>query len=389
MKKDRDTDHYLQGRKIAEEAMNTAHEEIQEWSSFDDYLVNNKYSHQIVDLLTSSEKLSAIKESYDPSKKSESVNRLQHAILHRKKRSQQRKVLFSALSTTAALFILVFVVFYQNNSQEKPLTSYNVSAPTLILNEGEEINLVTDSIQINNKQLLVNKQNGSTLTYNKRNDEGKVITPRYNTMIIPSKFTYNLILEDNTEVFLNSNSKLRFPELFCGECREVYLEGEAYFKVSKSEIPFIVTIGGMDVQVYGTEFNVRSSSNDVTEMVLVSGSVGIRPHGKIGREVMILPNELCLFNRVTERVTVENVDVADYIAWKEQKFRYNNQPIKRLLDDLSSWYGITLKSSKEKENILVTMNFNRTEHFEDVIEFIEAILECKIVNEGKEVYMIQ
>ena len=58
----------------------------------------------------------------------------------------------------------------------------------------------------------------------------------YNTLYIPKGGEYSLQLPDGSRVWLNSETTLRFPVRFLKDKREVYLCGEAYFKVAKEEI---------------------------------------------------------------------------------------------------------------------------------------------------------
>src|SRR5690606_25037817 len=94
----------------------------------------------------------------------------------------------------------------------------------------------------------------------------------WNIISVPFKRDYKLILSDGTEVWLNSLSNLRFPFNFIGEKREVFLEGEAYFKVAKDTKPFIVHVGETDIKVLGTSFNINSDGTQVITS-LVEGSV--------------------------------------------------------------------------------------------------------------------
>ena len=78
------------------------------------------------------------------------------------------------------------------------------------------------------------------------------------------------------------------------EYREVELDGEAFFKVTKSNHPFIVKTGKSFVKVYGTEFNVNNDPAGDVEVVLVNGSVGFNTDN--GQELMLCPNQKCEYN---------------------------------------------------------------------------------------------
>ncbi|MBP7103938.1 MAG: FecR domain-containing protein, partial [Fermentimonas sp.] len=84
---------------------------------------------------------------------------------------------------------------------------------------------------------------------------------QYNTIIVPAGQRINLILSDNTNLWLNANTEFRYPTEFSKKNRTVYLDGEAYFEVSKDENkPFIVKTSKGDVHVTGTSFNVEAYS---------------------------------------------------------------------------------------------------------------------------------
>ena len=102
-------------------------------------------------------------------------------------------------------------------------------------------------------------------------------TMRMNELYVPRKGEYALTLSDGTRVFLNSDSKLVYPVTFGNECREVILQGEAYFEVAKDEKrPFIVKTSDLSVQVLGTAFNLSCYPDDLrVETTLVRGSVKV------------------------------------------------------------------------------------------------------------------
>ena len=110
----------------------------------------------------------------------------------------------------------------------------------------------------------------------------------------------SLLLPDGTRVWLNSNSKLRYNKEFNSGNREVGLEGEAYFEVTKNaELPFIVHAATLDIQVLGTSFTVKSYPQDPTvEATLLKGAIEIRRKGSVNTARVILkPNEKLVFDK--------------------------------------------------------------------------------------------
>ena len=153
--------------------------------------------------------------------------------------------------------------------------------------------------------------------------KGKQKTPAlvYNTIDIPIGGEYQLVLADGTKVWLNADSKLRFPVSFTAERREVYLEGEAYFEVAKdSEHPFIVHISRGAIEVLGTGFNVRDYREEQkTVTTLVQGKVVYRPERQPGREIMLEPG-FQIKDEEGGSLQPRKVDVILYTGWKDGKY---------------------------------------------------------------------
>ncbi|MDX5397043.1 MAG: FecR domain-containing protein, partial [Hymenobacteraceae bacterium] len=101
-----------------------------------------------------------------------------------------------------------------------------------------------------------------------------------------------VLLADGTQVWLNRNSKLRYPDTFEGNTREVYLEGEAFFDVQRNpEKPFLIHAQQSVTQVLGTSFNVEAYENQPeVKVTVVTGKVSLAEEGKQS-EVVLTPGE--------------------------------------------------------------------------------------------------
>lgn len=89
--------------------------------------------------------------------------------------------------------------------------------------------------------------------------DGKDDPVNMQTVIVPAGQRAELLLADGTKVWLNSRSKLKFPDRFQKDARKVELDGEGYFEVThQEEAPFTVHTSKYDVKVLGTEFNVKA-----------------------------------------------------------------------------------------------------------------------------------
>jgi len=116
----------------------------------------------------------------------------------------------------------------------------------------------------------------------------------FNEIVVPLGAKSQVTLSDGTKVWLNAGSKLRYPVNFLKDTREVYLEGEAFFDVTKSHKRlFVVKTSKLNVKVYGTQFNVKSyPEENIIQTTLVRGSVAIETNDKSNkRTVFLKPNQ--------------------------------------------------------------------------------------------------
>ena len=182
------------------------------------------------------------------------------------------------------------------------------------------------------------KSDGKKLMFEAREQaNGKV---EWTTVDVPRGGTYNVELSDGTEVFLNAESILRFPNSFEeGTCREIWIDGEAYFKVKRDEAhPFVVHTGNIEVEVLGTEFNLMAYHQNPEEHVtLVRGKVKVRDCERRG-EVVLTPGVQAVFDKDREIMTSQKVDVGYYTAWMEDLFAFRETPFDEVMRILARWY---------------------------------------------------
>ena len=183
-----------------------------------------------------------------------------------------------------------------------------------------------------------------------------------------------ICLPDSTFVWLNAGSTLEYFVSRWTKERNVRLDGEAYFEVApNSKHPFIVvTEEGMEVKVYGTEFNMNTYQHGVVQTVLVSGKVGIRVNAT-GKEVMLAPRQMAEYSEKTGMVRVEDTDPYRYIAWKDGEFVFERETIEEIMERLGRWYDVTVfyenESLKQKR---FTGVISRYEDIEQVLRLIEG-----------------
>lgn len=160
---------------------------------------------------------------------------------------------------------------------------------------------------------------------------------RYNRIQVPKGSEYQVVLADGTKVWLNAASELRYPVSFPSGERRVFLRGEAFFEVAfDGERPFYVETGEVDVRVLGTVFDVNTHYTYGVRTVLVDGAVTLDCGGQ--RNIRLNPGELADFNRTTSEVSLKQVDVRPYVAWKDGFFVFEEETLEEIMNTLALWY---------------------------------------------------
>lgn len=186
--------------------------------------------------------------------------------------------------------------------------------------------------------------------------------------------TRTVSLPDGTSVTLNHYSTLTYPERFKTDNREVELNGEAYFEVSKDKKhPFIVQTDAVDVRVLGTHFNVDAyrDSHDV-RTTLLTGSVAVS--NKSNSEHMILkPNEIAIYNKVEKKLTRKLlVDATDEISWRHGEFIFDDVPLSDIARKLSNSFGTTIQiTDSALQNYRISARFPNGEDLETILSVLQ------------------
>ena len=225
---------------------------------------------------------------------------------------------------------------------------------------------------------VVVKQGGGNLEYDSLVTLGQEVTLAMNTLKIPRGGEFRLKLSDGTNVYLNSASELKYPVCFNEKERTVYLSGEAYFEVTEDlNRPFYVVTEEVQIRVYGTEFNVNTHQPGKVYTVLVDGKVGIKKRGVV-EEVTMKPGQLASFDRKEGTIEVRDVDVRQYVVWKDGYFTFENESLEQILNTLSLWYDVDVFFQTESTKHLVFTGYMK--RYNDISEILDAITDVVGVN---------
>lgn len=152
-----------------------------------------------------------------------------------------------------------------------------------------------------------------------------------------------ITLEDGTIIQLNNESRLKYPERFSGATREVYLKGEAFFRVKHNPAkPFRAHIEELNVDVIGTSFDIKGYPEDKNISVTVAtGKVGVnKSGGKVA--FMLLPGDHLSYNLLSDKVTQEKIDPLEEIAWQQGELVFRDESLGMICHRLERWYDVNM-----------------------------------------------
>jgi len=228
------------------------------------------------------------------------------------------------------------------------------------------------------------------------NDQGRVVIqaacgdangdqPVYHCLEVPRGGEFSFLLPDSTTVFLNAESRLRFPDRFVPGSE--YLSGEAYFDVKRDpRSPFLVCLEHSAVKVTGTSFNVKAYPDDTNEATtLISGTVSMGI-GTTEQWIVLKPGEQGYYDATRKTLLQQTVDVNYYTAWKDGVFAFYRQPLEEVMKTLGCWYLFDTHYQNEAlKSILYTGKINRHASIREVLHTFELMDELTFDIKGKEV----
>ncbi|OQP38889.1 hypothetical protein A4H97_19475 [Niastella yeongjuensis] len=166
--------------------------------------------------------------------------------------------------------------------------------------------------------------------------------PDYTYISTPYAATKTVWLPDSSEVVLNANSSVRFNRKGSNGKREVWVTGEAFFKVRHIDKageaqPFAVYAGDAVIEVLGTEFNVKSINN-TTGVLLQKGKVRFSiPAGNAS--TIMQPNEYCQYAAAQGKITTRTANPVLFTSWMEHKYRFEKATVQDVCETLKEYFG--------------------------------------------------
>ncbi|RKD90758.1 FecR family protein [Mangrovibacterium diazotrophicum] len=274
--------------------------------------------------------------------------RIQESI----KRERKSRLIVWTSSVAAIAILLVGLTFWLNSQNQSPIRQYasmaeipvNTKFTRLVIPGAEDVQLMSTessvSYSANGEEIHIQDSMSTETTLAQ-------LAQTYNTLVVPYGKRSHVVLPDQTEVWLNSGSKLTYPVKFGADKREVFLQGEALFDVTHDEQrPFSVLTEQLDVRVLGTSFNVSAYEDDsVVQTVLVRGSVELEYKSKlwgISVNQKMVPGTLAVFDATERSVEQSLVDTDQFTSWKDGYLILENSPLSVIAKKLSRYYNMRI-----------------------------------------------
>lgn len=204
----------------------------------------------------------------------------------------------------------------------------------------------------------------------------------YSEIYVPKGEDTRILFQDGTEVYLNADTRIRYPRRFGWRKREVFLEGEAYFNVRHGDKrPFIVHAQHTETVVSGTSFNVSAySESNTIEVVLDEGRVSFNVYQ---RSYPMLPGQKIQYDKLTGQTTLLNlVNPGNASLWKKNILHFYDTPLADVIKTLERKYDVRFEV-KSAEALKYTYTLTTKQPgIENVLKELQKIAPVRFAIKG-------
>ncbi len=287
------------------------------------------------------------------------------------------------LFAACAVLVLILTISFFNSNQSSTV----IEVPKIV-NTNSKIKIGTDKAILtleDGSTIALEKgqdyiadnltSNGEELVYKSKanNTKPEIV---YNYLTIPRGGQFFVKLEDGTQVWLNSESQLKYPKNFIkGKTRQVELVyGEAYFDVSPSEnhhgATFKILTENQAIEVIGTEFNIKAYHDEaLIYTTLIEGKIVL---DNTVQKKELKPNQQSILSKETKNIEVKEVNVAPEIAWRNGVFSFKKKSLKEIMKVLSRWYNVDIQIlNEELETVKYIGVLNKSQNLEEILSIIK------------------
>ncbi|MBB6327805.1 ferric-dicitrate binding protein FerR (iron transport regulator) [Algoriphagus iocasae] len=150
----------------------------------------------------------------------------------------------------------------------------------------------------------------------------------------------NFRLPDQTVVWLNSGSSLKYPEKFDSTVRFVELIGEGFFEVAENpDQPFQVKASNLTTTALGTSFNINATVSEGSRISLVTGKVSVLEASSL-KTYFLKPGQALSYESSADSVSIADFDQELDLGWRFGKLIFLQANFAQVIQQLELWYGV-------------------------------------------------
>ncbi len=198
-----------------------------------------------------------------------------------------------------------------------------------------------------------------------------------------------LVLPDSSVIWVNALTRVRIPEKFNNQVRNVFLdEGEAFFDVKHNALkPFKVNTPTLQVQVLGTSFNINAyKALNRTTVGVATGRVGVSAGNKTLS--FLTPGKQLVFNNQTKAFANSSIDTKNLKNWQSNNIRLKQASFNELALIIKNLYGIELSAATPAvAKYQFTLRLERGTPLNDALKIISTIHNTHFRKEGNKVVL--
>lgn len=255
-----------------------------------------------------------------------------------------------SISAAAAIGLILAIGWWNTRTEETTGLDIALLNDTIAICS-DEVTLIADNQAMNLKNDAslkydtLGSSNIQQYALNAKAARTSSLKSEMQQILVPDGKRADITFSDGTRIYINSGSKVIYPGTFEEHRREILVEGEVYLDVAKKkDCPFIVKTREFDIRVLGTSFNVCAYNDDeASSVVLVHGSVEVTTENK--NKVRLAPNQL--MDIKGNKTQVREVDVSEYISWKDNLLLLQQKPVGDVLKKLERYYGCKIRYDAE------------------------------------------
>lgn len=234
----------------------------------------------------------------------------------------------------------------------------------------------------------ITKTADGQLVYQSIPHGAKAAADQFNIMETPRGGIYQVYLPDGTHVWLNSETRLKYPVAFTGTERKVELTGEAYFEVAHNAAkPFRVVSNNQLIEVLGTHFNVNAYPDEQSsKTTLLQGSVKVIATAS-GASKTIVPGQQAVLRQTG--IQLHMVDTDNALAWKTGLFRFDNEPVRTVMKKIARWYDVEIVYKDDVDDLRFGGTVSRFTDIQKVLSKLELTSTINFKIDGRRIIVMR